>query len=192
MRYIIMADGKGIRWDNFTDCPKHLITINGETLLERLVRQLKSADFLAEIIITSRDDRYEVEGARRHVPLNNEVEIDRFTQELIRNDICFLYGDTYYTDEAIQKIIAKNTDSVAFFGNIDRIFAVKAFDGEFFGAMIARVKIDNPDGKGWDVYQVFSGLKRKEIGQNYFLINDETTDFNTPTDYLDFVKATSF
>ena len=38
MRYIIMADGKGNRWNNFHDMPKHFIKFGDETLLERTVR----------------------------------------------------------------------------------------------------------------------------------------------------------
>ena len=41
MKYIIMADGKGKRWNYYNDIPKHLIEIDGETLLERTVRLLK-------------------------------------------------------------------------------------------------------------------------------------------------------
>ena len=29
MKYIIMADGKGTRWQNYNDIPKHLIEIGG-------------------------------------------------------------------------------------------------------------------------------------------------------------------
>ena len=44
MKYIIMADGQGNRWDNFNNIPKHLIEINNETLLSRTVRLLKEYD----------------------------------------------------------------------------------------------------------------------------------------------------
>lgn len=44
MKYIIMADGKGTRWGNYQDIPKHLIQIGGETLLGRTVRLLNEKD----------------------------------------------------------------------------------------------------------------------------------------------------
>ena len=71
MRYIIMADGKGTRWQNYNDIPKHFIEIGGETLLGRTVRLLNEGDEAADVIITSHDPRYEVPGARRYEPLNN-------------------------------------------------------------------------------------------------------------------------
>ena len=92
MKYIIMADGKGTRWGNYQDIPKHLIQIGGETLLGRTVRLLNEKDPGCEVVITSHDERYEFEGARRYEPKNNRLEIDRFTEELIADNICFLYG----------------------------------------------------------------------------------------------------
>ena len=35
MKYIIMAAGMGTRWNNYLGVPKHLIELNGETLLGR-------------------------------------------------------------------------------------------------------------------------------------------------------------
>ena len=32
MRFVIMADGKGSRWNNYMGIPKHLIEIDGESL----------------------------------------------------------------------------------------------------------------------------------------------------------------
>ena len=80
MKYIIMADGKGTRWQNYNDIPKHLIEIGGETLLGRTVRLLKEGDPNCDVIITSHDSRYEIPGAQRHEPLNNDLKIDRFTE----------------------------------------------------------------------------------------------------------------
>jgi len=184
-----MADGKGTRWDNFTDRPKHLVEIEGETILARLVRQIRTLDNTSEITITSRDDRYEVFGARRYVPIDNTDEIDRFTSELITDNVCFLYGDTCYTDEAIAKIVASKGSELLFFGNKQRIIAVKVFDGACMRHHVARVKRDNPAGKGWHVYQAYSGLKLYELGDGFLMLEDGAWDFNTPDDYLTFVKT---
>ena len=56
MRYVIMADGKGSRWNNFMGHKKHDISVSGETLLERTVRLVHKFDDAAEIIITSHDE----------------------------------------------------------------------------------------------------------------------------------------
>ena len=188
MRYIIMADGKGTRWGNFTDRPKHLIEIDGETLLERLVRQLRTFDDVCDITITARDPRYEVAGVTRYVPKNNRDEIDRFTVELIEDHVCFLYGDTCYTDEAVANITRTEGSGLLFFGDDRRIIAVKVFDGDRMKQHIDRVKQHNPDGKGWHVYQSYSGLELHQLGDGFVFTRDGTQDFNTPEDYLTFIK----
>ena len=106
MKYIIMADGKGTRWNNYNNIPKHFIEVDGEMLLARTVRLLHLFDKECEVIITSHDERYEVEGATRYEPKENVLEIDRFTRELIEDNICFLYGDTYYSEESIMFLLA--------------------------------------------------------------------------------------
>jgi hypothetical protein len=192
--YIIMANGRGSRWGNFTDRPKHLIQVDGESLLERSVRLLKMADPWCRIIITSSDSRYEVSGATRHVPQENRLEIDRFTQELIQENTCFLYGDTYYTEQALRKIVQTAADSLLFFGNQQRILAVKVKNPELMRQHLQRVKElylagQISDCKGWQLYQSLEGLPfgQKQLAGNFVYIADETRDFNFPDDYLNFL-----
>lgn len=189
MKYIIMADGKGRRWNNFDNIPKHLIEINGETLLSRTVRLLKEFNSDAEVIITSHDPRYEVEGARRYEPRNNMLEIDRFTEELIEDDICFLYGDTYYSEKAMETITTTEADDLMFFGNGKAIVAIKVKDASVFRYHVNRVRELFIKGEirqciGWQVYQSFLNLPfgEKKIVDKYVFINDNTKDFNDPKD----------
>ena len=190
MKYIIMADGKGTRWQNYNDIPKHFIEINGETLLGRTVRLLRQGDPGCEGIITSHDPRYEVEGARRYEPLNNHLEIDRFTEELIEDNVCFLYGDTYYSEEAAAAIINTEAEDILFFGNQRSIVAVKVADGKLFKSHVDRVRQLFVEGKiekciGWQVYQSFMGLPfdEKKIESKYIVLEDGTEDYNSPEDF---------
>ncbi len=190
MKYIIMADGKGTRWGNYQDKPKHLIEIGGETLLGRTVRLLKKNDPESEVIITSHDPRYEFEGALRYEPKNNQLEIDRFTRELIADNICFLYGDTFYSEEAVKAITHAEAQDILFFGNERAIVAVKIADGELFRAHTERVRQLFVEGKlkkciGWQVYSSFMGLPLdgKKIAGKFVLLQDGTEDFNSPEDY---------
>ena len=178
MKYIIMADGKGTRWNNYHNIPKHLIEIGGETLLARTVRLLRENDARADIVITS----YE--------PQNNHLEIDRFTEELIADDVCFLYGDTFYSESVIQKIADTPAEKLLFFGNERSIVAIKVADGALFRQHVDRVRALFLAGKiekciGWQVYQSFEGLPfgEKTIAADYILIQDGTEDFNSPADY---------
>ena len=190
MKYIIMADGKGTRWNNYHNIPKHLIEIDGETLLARTVRLLRENDARADIVITSHDPRYEVPGARRYEPQNNHLEIDRFTEELIADDVCFLYGDTFYSESVIQKIADTPAEKLLFFGNERSIVAIKVADGALVRQHVDRVRALFLAGKiekciGWQVYQSFEGLPfgEKTIAADYILIQDGTEDFNSPADY---------
>ncbi len=190
MKYIIMADGKGTRWNNYHNIPKHFIEIDGETLLARTVRLLRENDARADIVITSHDPRYEVPGARRYEPQNNHLEIDRFTEELIADDVCFLYGDTFYSESVIQKIADTPAEKLLFFGNERSIVAIKVADGALFRQHVDRVRALFLAGKiekciGWQVYQSFEGLPfgEKTIAADYILIQDGTEDFNSPADY---------
>ena len=49
--------------------------MDGETVISRVVRLIREFDKEADVIITSHDPRYEIEGARRYEPQNNVLEI---------------------------------------------------------------------------------------------------------------------
>lgn len=196
MKYIIMADGKGSRWNNYNGTPKHLININGETLLERTVRLIKKYDDKSRVIITSHDPRYEVEGAIRYEPKNNIIEIDRFTKELIEDNICFLYGDTYYSEEAIKLVINKRLEDITFFGTYKSIVAIRINDSTIFKKHLEKVRRLYINGKideciGWQIYQSYANIpfKTKEIDEKYYVvIADETMDFNSPNDFNELIR----
>ena len=154
------------------------------------MRLLRQGDPGCEVIITSHDPRYEVEGARRYEPKNNHLEIDRFTEELIEDNVCFLYGDTYYSEDAAAAIIDTAAEDILFFGNQRSIVAVKVADGELFRSHVDRVRQLFIEGKiekciGWQVYQSFMGLPfgEKKIESKYVLLKDGTEDFNSPEDF---------
>ena len=175
MKYIIMADGKGTRWNNYRDIPKHFIEVNGETLLARTVRLLRENDPSCEVIITSHDSRYEVAGARRYEPKHNVLEIDRFTTELIEDNI--------------KTIVDTVAEDLLFFGNERSIVAVKVADAQVFSKHVNRVRELFLAGKidkciGWQVYQSFLGLPfgEKTITKKYIYLCDDTRDFNSPED----------
>ena len=191
MKYIIMADGKGTRWDNYKYIPKHLIQFHGETLLARTVRLLHTYDSGCEVVITSHDPRYEVPGAVRYEPKHNILEIDRFTNELIADDVSFLYGDTFYSEASIKAIVKEPTEDLLFFGNENSIVAVKVKNAALFANHVEKVRNLFIEGKikgckGWHVYQSFQGLPfdQKQIAEKYIYLKDETEDFNSPEDYI--------
>lgn len=189
MKYIIMADGKEQRWNQFRGIHKWQIPVGHQTLLERTCDQLRKLDPDAPIYITSHDPTLQIEGVVRHEPRNNVLEVDRFTAELIEENICFLYGDTLYSEDALCRIITEKTEDVLFFGNKKTIFAIKVADADLFKTHISRVRnlYLNEEIKeciGWEVYHSLYGLplESRDIGDGYVLIEDRTRDFNAPTD----------
>lgn len=195
MKYVIMADGDMKRWNMVCGIPKHMVKIGNETLLERLVRQLHAVESDCQIIITSHNSSYQVAGAVRYEPQNNRMEIDRFTWELIEDDVCFLYGDTYYTDEAVRIICETKTNEMYFIGTESSIVAVKAHSAQLLRYHITRVKDaflagECDDCRGWQVYQSYTEqpFDHLQIEKSFTKLSDETCGFNTWQDYQNFLK----
>jgi len=187
-----MCAGKGTRWGDYKGVPKHLIEINGETLLERTTRLLKENN-INDYIITSSDERYKKYGTTINQSYN-DCEIDRF-EETNDDEICYLYGDVYYTEEALKTIVNTPTDEILFFGSHWEIFAVKIVNKELFMKHKNRVKKLYLKGEikrciGWEVYRSLNEIPfdKHEIKDKYFLIEDGTDDIDYPQDYENFIK----
>ncbi len=191
MRFVIMADGRGTRWNNYMGVPKHLALVDGEPVLGRTVRLLGEVAPGSEVIITSHDERYEFEGAVRHEPENNVYEIDRFTSELVCDDMCFLYGDTIYDRAVLADIAASQPEDILFYGNSKSVVAVRIGDADLFRKHFDRVRELYLDGKiekckGWQIYQSVTGQDLREkpvIGDKFVVVDEQTTDINTPEEY---------
>lgn len=191
MIYIVMADGEGKRWNNYLGIPKHLIMINGETLLGRTTRLLQEHNI--DYIITGSDERYKQYG--EVIPQSHrDCEIDRF-ENTKDKEICYLYGDVYYTDEALKTIINTPTDEILFFGSDYEIFAIKIKDKKLFIKHKNRVKKLYMRGKidrciGWEVYKSINNIPLNDyaITDRYYMINDDTDDIDYPEDYEKFIN----
>jgi len=188
-----MADGKGTRWNNFGNHSKHLCVINGETIIGRTVRLLRERN-IEDIIITSHNPEMEFEGATRYEPLSNVEEIDRFTYELISGQVTFLYGDTYYSEEALDKITSTDTNDLLFFGTTSSIVGIKVSDADKFRGYIDYIKSNNIDGKGWTIYQLCNGLPlgSKEPRDNLIVVGEDTIDIDSPEEYKVLQKVHKF
>ncbi|PWF27389.1 hypothetical protein [Ancrocorticia populi] len=196
-RYVIMANGLGMRWNCYRGIPKHLITIEGETLLARVVRQVSTRDPSAEIYISSDNPKYETPGAIRHTPESKALELDRFVLELIQDDVTFLYGDTFYTDAAIERIMAPTSEPMTFYATERSIIAVRANDAGTMKHNLDNVRSAYLSGqiaecKGWQLYWSYLGVP---LGQSKFpeeklvRIADGTGDFNYPADLREFEET---
>lgn len=186
MKYIIMADGDGKRWNNYLGVPKHLVEINGEPLLARTTRLLKE-NGITDYLITTRDARYKQYGETKP-QANRDCEIDRFDE--VNEPVCYLYGDVYYTKHAMETIVNTETKDILFFGSEWEIFAIKIVNTEEFYKHKNKVKRLYFDGKikrciGWEIYRSMLGIPFEEhiISENYIKILDGTNDLDNPADY---------
>lgn len=202
MKYIIMCGGV---YDNFTT-PKALSVINGETLVERTIRLLKE-NGIKDIAISATDKRFDDLGIPRlehensYKYENGQIYgywIDAYypTEE----QVTYLHGDVYYSENAIKKIINLNPKVNTFIGNeIARNKEHKNW-GEPFGWIIVNQKqfreaIDKTkklqdEGKlergyaiSWELYRVMNGTNPNYMlidDNNYLSIDDETIDIDAP------------
>ena len=194
MKYVIMAAGKGTRWNNYLGIPKHLAIVDGETLLARTTRLLKE-NYISDFVITCHDARYAQYGPIAK-QTKTECELDRFEETFLNEPVCYLYGDVYYTEDAIKTIINTDTDDVLFFGGDWEIFAIKVKNTKHFLEEKQKVKDLYLRGEinrciGWEIYRSLHNLligneydySRHIITDDYIKILDETFDFDTPEEY---------
>lgn len=207
-KYIILADSSiGF------EIPRQLTEINGERLIERTIRLLKE-NGIKDITITSHDKRFDNLGAKRYAPKNNYYIPDynnyknnkgywlnAFPEELLNQPITFLFGDVYYSEESIKKIVETDTDSTLLFCSYnnqdikyikrhDEPLGYKVVDYKLFKKHLQRVKklkdknlcIREPI--VWELYRSINNLDINihEMGCNYLAINDISCDIDTIED----------
>lgn len=205
MRVIIAAAGEGKRWNNFLGIPKHLITIDNETLINRIYRQFR--DFTDDIVILSADERYRVGDAILEAPLQgNWLDFGKiYSSHHLWSDqrTIIVFGDVYFTDEAVKKIVS-NQDQYKFFmrkgpskytGKGHKEIFAFAFSGgmnEKIKQHIQELVNKKQGGAGaWRIYLHIHNIKHPRDYFNsdgYIEINDWTDDFDYPEDLLKWQK----
>nr|MBR6100723.1 hypothetical protein [bacterium] len=203
MKYIIMCGGK---YDYF-DIPKHLIEVNGERLVDRTIRLLKEQG-ITDIAISSNDKRFDSCNVPRLEHENNYEVIDGkdygyWLDAFYPTDeeVCYLFGDVYYSEDAIKTIIENDTDDVLFFGSSipnrpeyfkkwEEPFAFKVKNQKRFRECINICKEKKDNGEtnrepiSWELYRVLNGIdiNTHEIRDNFIAINDISTDIDRVED----------
>ena len=138
MKAVVMAAGSGSRWGNYLGVPKQLIKIEGEPILFRTIRLLKENKF--EVYVTVPEKGYFGDLGVEEIVGKSDLEIDKFLNAEEESGAVFLWGDCYFTEDAIKKI-ADNKEDLMFFGRgggsnltgkrYGELFAVKT-NKEFF------------------------------------------------------------
>ena len=201
MKYVIMCGGKyPTQWEK----PKQLFEVNGETLIDRTIRLLKE-NGAEEIYISATDPIFDGHGVPRIEHENNFVALEEDTQGYWVDafypnfpddtEVAFLFGDVWFTEEAIRKIMnCEKQGNVLFGTGIARNklhkdwgepFAYVVRDYKAFMNGVEKVKRWHDDGKFkrhpivWELYRVLNGLDlnvQQILDKNYECIDDGTMD----------------
>ena len=203
---IIIAAGRGTRWNNYLGRPKHFVEIDGEPIIKRTVRLARSYTKRLYVVASSQD--YCISGTSLYVPTatNKTYGADKFlsSEHLWSRSgrTVVLYGDVYFTEAAMQHIMLYKPRQWALFAR----FGASAFTGKQCGecfahsfypehihehtvALHAIIKASR-QGKiercgGWEHYRAMEGLPLREHKRKGRLvdIDDWTEDFDSPSDY---------
>lgn len=200
MKYIIMCGGEYKAFKT----PKQLSVIKGEVLVERTLRLLKE-NGISEIYISSNDPRFDKYAPRLENKDNNFVVengkstgywLDAFYP--INESVCYIFGDVYFSPDAIKTIVEYNADGNTLFGtgcakneehkNWGEPFAYKVNKYNEFIAGVKAVKKLYDEGKiirhpiVWELYRYLHNLdiNVQRITDDYVVIDDGTIDIDSP------------
>lgn len=199
IKAVILAAGKGTRWGNYMGIPKQMAPINGEPILLRTVRQLKERGCNIFLTVPKIDFFGKIDGVEQIIG-KDEIEIDKFLNAKEKTGAIIFWGDTYFTDEAMDTIIGSDFD-FRFFGRRGRSTITGKKWGELFAvktnAMVmekaAELRTMAPKLKrcaSWELYRLICGypLTIHKVGDHFTNIDDLTDDIDYPIDYNNFIK----
>lgn len=204
MKYVIMCGGF---YEHFKT-PKQLSVIKGERLVDRTIRLLKE-NGVSEIYISSNDSRFDDCGVERLEHYNsyryengklNGYWLDAFYPNFDDDvKVTYIFGDVYYTENAIKKIVEYKTDKNILFGsaisknklhkNWGEPFAYIVNDYVTFMNGIKDVKKLQDEGKTnrvpivWELYRYLNNLDinvQRVLDDTFVVIDDVTNDVDSP------------
>lgn len=121
MKYIVMCGGKYNEFDK----PKQLLEVNGEVLVERTIRLLKENGIKDISICTNCDDfnYLKLPILKQYNKYVNKGKYENKKSECcwlnayypITSPCCYLYGDVYYSENAIKTIVNTEVKETMFF-----------------------------------------------------------------------------
>lgn len=195
-KIIIPVGGSGERWGNFLGVKKQDIKIDGETLVNRIVRQVLYAGF---------DDIY----MSKERPVGDASKYMGSVKEWNKEGrTLFLLGDVYYTDKAMHKILFDDDRNWRMFGRAmpnhrkdhPEPFALSFYPEHHQQIRDCATRVMALFGKGKTdgagflfLYRALVGLPDELMGahlygENWTDINDLTDDFDNPNDYHSFME----
>lgn len=201
MKYIIMCGGEYQKWNT----PRQLIKVGDETILERTIRLLRE-NGVEDIAISSNNPIFGIWGVPllTHDNPYNARGYDDFTGYWCDafyptdEEVCYIFGDVYFSPEAIKTIVETETDDIEFFASAPPFppeyrkpwaepFALKVKNTEHLKNAISLTKQYQDQGLFirkpimWELWQVIQATPLNQINfNNYTVINDYTCDIDDP------------
>jgi hypothetical protein len=147
LNIIFACGGNASRWENFLGIPKQLVdTGSGLSLVQRTVNQFRVALPGAELYLLTRQEEHEFQSIEDVTFVSRKDNIERrileevlgHTSKSLHTDhhILLLYGDVYFSDEAVKKIRKKvllDSTTIALFGRRHQNALYGNTGGEDFG-----------------------------------------------------------
>ena len=213
MKYIIMCGGKYEQWET----PKHLLKVNGEVIVERTIRLLKE-NGITDISISTDNPAFNYLGLpilkHQNTYEYNKGQINGWWVDAFYptdEPTCYIFGDVYFSEKAINTIVNTKTDDIEFFASMPPFasnypkawvepFALKVVDTNHLKQAIQKTKELAIQGKTYrknpimrELWTVIKGeAMQKRAGEyiyNYKAINDYTSDID---DNKDIIKLECF
>lgn len=205
-KYIIMCGGN---YSTYFEKPRQLSVVNGEVLVERTIRLLRE-NGIKDISISTNYRDFDYIG----VPIlehNNSyrtegMEVKGYWCDAfypIDEPVCYIFGDVYFSEEAIKKIVETDTDDIEFFGskppfaenyhkNHEEPFALKVVNTKHLKEAIEKTKKWEDEGKFWRkplMWELWAVIKdvplQKGPGEfpaDFVVINDYSSDIDRKWD----------
>ena len=191
MKYIIMCGGP--RSD------KPLRIIQNESIIERTIRLLRE-NGITDIAISSNDERYNLIGVpvlHHDNPLTWEDWYWLRAFYPTEDPVCYIFGDVFFSPEAIQTIVNTETEDIEFFASAPPFdksyikrwaepFAFKVQNTEHFRAALKTVKewdaLGHFDRRPPISWELWATIKHTALNKpdytTYTVINDYTVDID--------------
>lgn len=175
LNIIFACGGNASRWGNFLEIPKQLIDAgDGLPLVQRSINQFQSALPGAALYLLTKNGINDFESIEGVTFVSRKDDTERrileevlgHTRKSLRSerDILLIYGDVYFSDEAVRRIRNKvllNSTTVALFGRRHHNALYGNTGGEDFGVYAPR--------NSWELILDYHALlKRLYIGNRLY------------------------
>lgn len=204
MKIFILAAGDAKRWDGEI---KQLKEVNGESVLQRTVNMIER---YGDVTPKFRRGNYHIlTHSKEIIEKFNRCEVPAQGSKLLldvlwsmpmwkfEGEVCFLMGDTIFTEKAFQKIMEPNNKSFQFYGSADEHFAFR-FTSEMYNkvkSVCTQITGTAKAGTTWQLYRKLVGIPiDKDWTDRWFrtLILDKTDDIDYPEDYAKKIETGYF